>query len=458
MLVNMDYAMKWVRKVPRETQPEWFGKDGISWHAIAYERMIEDENGWSVEVEVHVQVLDETTQQSSDSVFALVLASLELYKKAHPDVEEAIFKADNAGYYHCEETVVRLFSHRNAVDGIKILGLHFGEPGKGKSICDQYFAILKALVNRAIAAGKKANTAESFAIAMCHGDGVANTVILLGQIENVMEQKQKKKKKETFLSDISKHHEFLFLDGGIEARYLPGFGEGQLFEIDLDLMDTTNVPKFVYIIVNKDKLTEEFQCKNTSNPLPYREEGQKIHLDVKGGQGDIDNDSTTHNIESDEEDSDDEEYERVVYSCKRTPGCIKTFRRHSDYQTHMHSNVLLCLVPEEKQSSKHHLVARYIAINGISHKYQSKTYQETRSMIFCNELLPSIDPLFLNSGIKEELARGHAIVPAKKSLPFTTAQKEFLTKKFMIGVGLTKHKKKEGSRSCQGNAFGIQTE
>merc|ERR1712130_107383 len=122
----MDYAMKWVQKVPRETQPEWFGKDGISWHAIAYERMIEDENGWSVEVEVHVQVLDETTQQSSDSVFALVLASLELYKKAHPDVEEAIFKADNAGYYHCEETVVRLFSHRNAVDGIKILGLHFG--------------------------------------------------------------------------------------------------------------------------------------------------------------------------------------------------------------------------------------------------------------------------------------------------------------------------------------------
>ena len=79
-------------------------------------------------------------------------------------------------------------------------------------------------------------------------------------------------------------------------------------------------------------------------------------------------------------------------------------------------------------------------------------------MIFCNELLPSIDPLFLNSGIKEELARGHAIVPAKKSLPFTTAQKEFLTKKFMIGVGLTKHKKKEGSRSCQGNAFGIHTE
>ena len=127
----MDYAMKWVWKVPRETQPEWFGKDGISWHAIAYERMVEDENGWAVEVEVHVQVLDETTLQSSDSVFALVLASLELYKKAHPEMEEAIFKADNAGYYHCEDTVRRLWSHHHAVNGMNILGLHFGEPGKG---------------------------------------------------------------------------------------------------------------------------------------------------------------------------------------------------------------------------------------------------------------------------------------------------------------------------------------
>ena len=132
-------------------------------------------------VEVHIQVLDETTKQSSDSVIALVLASLELYKKAHPDVHEAVFRADNAGYYHCEDTVLRLWIYCNAVDGMTILGIHFGEPGKGKSICDQYFAILKALVNRAIVTGIKADTPESFAKALCHGDGVANTIIRLGQ-------------------------------------------------------------------------------------------------------------------------------------------------------------------------------------------------------------------------------------------------------------------------------------
>ena len=97
--------MKWVKKVPRETQPEWFGKDGISWHAVAYERMVEKENGWVIVVDVHIQVLKESSKQSSDSVVALLLASLEVYKTAHPEIEEAIIKADNAGYYHCEETV-----------------------------------------------------------------------------------------------------------------------------------------------------------------------------------------------------------------------------------------------------------------------------------------------------------------------------------------------------------------
>ena len=35
-----------------------------------------------------------------------------------------------------------------------------------------------------------------------------------------------------------------------------------------------NSVKFVYTIVNKDKLTEDLLCKKTSKPLPYREEGQ----------------------------------------------------------------------------------------------------------------------------------------------------------------------------------------
>ena len=35
VLVVMDWAMKWLPRSYRETQIEWFGKKGISWHVSA---------------------------------------------------------------------------------------------------------------------------------------------------------------------------------------------------------------------------------------------------------------------------------------------------------------------------------------------------------------------------------------------------------------------------------------
>ena len=103
----------------------------------------------------------------------------------------------------------------------------------------------------------------------------------------------------------------------------------------------------------------------------------------------------------------------------------------------------MCVVPKKKQSTDNHTVERYIIKTGLSHQYQNKSYQETRSAIFGKELLPTIDPLFLNSGKKEELCRGHAIAASRKSALFTKDQKDFLTEKFMLGVGILKHKKKK---------------
>ena len=104
------------------------------------------------------------------------------------------------------------------------------------------------------------------------------------------------------------------------------------------------------------------------------------------------------------------------------------------------------MVPEVKQSSRNQLVARYIAKNGISHQYQSKTYQETRSTIFSTEILPAIDPIFLHGEHKENLVKGHAIAQTRKSVTFTKEQREFLTEKFLAGVGLQKHKKKRAQQ------------
>lgn len=43
VLVVMDWAMKWLPRSHRETQSEWFGKRGISWHVSACVTRAEDE-------------------------------------------------------------------------------------------------------------------------------------------------------------------------------------------------------------------------------------------------------------------------------------------------------------------------------------------------------------------------------------------------------------------------------
>ena len=241
------------------------------------------------------------------------------------------------------------------------------------------------------------------------------------------------------IEDISKYHEFLFTEEGIHVRYLPGFGEGETKTMSRELEENHHVPKFEYEIMNIDKLDEELQFINTSKPLPFREEGKKVH-ELKGDYGDVFSNENGGNS-TNECESDDEE-EKFVYKCKNPIGCTKTFMRRSDYLKHC-QNGDFCEVPVVKQSSNDQIIKLWISKNGISQELQGKSYRETRNMIFHKELLPTIDPLFLNSAQKEELEIGHALPKGRKNTRFSTEQTQFLTEKFRSGVGAQKHKRKK---------------
>ena len=116
--------------------------------------------------------------------------------------------------------------------------------------------------------------------------------------------------------------------------------------------------------------------------------------------------------------------------------------RRSDYLKHCR-NSELCEVPVVKQSSDDQAVKLWISKNGISQEHQGKSYKETRNMIFHKELLPAIDPLFLNLRKKEELEVGHALPKGRKNTQFTKEQRKFLTEKFSSGIGAQKHKRKK---------------
>ena len=92
-----------------------------------------------------------------------------------------------------------------------------------------------------------------------------------------------------------------------------------------------------------------------------------------------------------------------------------------------------------KQSTNDYAIEQYIAKNGISDKYQSKSYKDTRNMIFQKGRLPDIDPFFLNLMINnpskygENLCRGHALPPKKSNKRHPKKVTDYLEAIFMFG-------------------------
>ena len=361
----------------------------------------------------------------------MAIASLRRYKKAHPEVEKAILSFDNAGCYHCLETVLQFFRNYQTIDGLTIIGLHFGEPGKGKCLCDQYFAILKALARRFGLAGNNIDSPDQFARAMCSDGGVANTIIQIGDIEGRIEDSKKNKKK--YITNVSKYHEFLFTSDGILARYLPGFGKGEFFKIDRNELETYPNPKFVHEIVNKDSLR--------FNNLPYMEECQTAHEVMgthTGAEGDGKGASEDHDI-------DDEDMASVrLKTCgKLNPLCTKTYLSMNGYIKHRDDPNDKCIVEVQKQSSMDQLVEMYVNTNGINGRYQGKTHKETRSLVHHTKTLPAVHPMFIDRNNKEKLAIGHALPQKKPRKHFSEKQRKFLVEKFNAGVGPNKHHRKK---------------
>ena len=96
--MTMDWAMKGLPKKFRESTRDWYAQAGWSWQLLAYQRCFSDASDrGQVETNVHCAVLNDHSLQDSQSVLAILKSSLELYKKANPDVEEIYIRSDNAG-------------------------------------------------------------------------------------------------------------------------------------------------------------------------------------------------------------------------------------------------------------------------------------------------------------------------------------------------------------------------
>ena len=156
MFITQDFAMKFLPRRFKETQMEWFGKRGISWHISHCVRRTSS-NEW--EVSVYSHLFRQSISQNSEVVAAVMCHTLQEEKTRHPEINEAFYRSDCAGSYASGGLLVPI-RHISRLTGISIKRYDFSEPQVGKGPCDRSSAHQKSHVNRFLNEGNDVMTAE----------------------------------------------------------------------------------------------------------------------------------------------------------------------------------------------------------------------------------------------------------------------------------------------------------
>lgn len=136
VLITQDWAMKFLPQKYRETQADWFGKRGISWHISVVARKIADK----LQHQAFVHIV-ENCSQDSNVVVSIIQQTLQQLKKEHPEIKTAFLRQDNAGCYHSFTMIAACRLMKEATD-IKVKRADFSDPQGGKGPCDRRAATI----------------------------------------------------------------------------------------------------------------------------------------------------------------------------------------------------------------------------------------------------------------------------------------------------------------------------
>ena len=233
ILVVNDWAMKFLPQRYRESQADWFGKRGISWHISVVYRRLDGVLQW----QGFVHIIESCNQESS-SVVKIMQDVLSTIKLDNKEVSGAYLRQDNAGCYHSSSTILScpLIS---ASTGVKIHRIDFSDPQGGKGAADRLAATCKSHVRIFINEGNDVTTAHQLKDALLsHGgiDGVR--VVAMETIEDLVEDSRK-------IPTISKLNNFAFHADSITAWRAYDVGKGK--EIVLEKTSSGNCKWKIYV-------------------------------------------------------------------------------------------------------------------------------------------------------------------------------------------------------------------
>ena len=167
----MDWAMKYFLRKYRESQADWFGKRGISWHIATVMRKSQGQ----LKMMTFVHIF-QSCHHDSVTVLAIVDDFLEQLKATMPELRRVHFRQDNAGFYHSVSTL--LVIEQVAKYDINII-VDFSDTQGGKGSCDRKVATIKSHMRRFLNSGHDIETAEQMKSAMESSGGVLGVRVML---------------------------------------------------------------------------------------------------------------------------------------------------------------------------------------------------------------------------------------------------------------------------------------
>ena len=215
--------MKFIPQRYRESQSDWFGKRGISWHISVAYRRVEGQ----LQSQGFVTVI-KSCGQGSSAVVAILQHVIRTLKTEHPEIQRVFLRQDNAGCYHSASTVLACAAIE-ASTGVRVEGLDFSDPQGGKGAADRLAATAKSHIRLYINEGNDVTTAQQMQDTLLSHGGIEGVrVAVADSVEDSAACDLPK------ITGVSKLNNFRFDDGKLLAWGAYAVKSGKLLNVAMD--------------------------------------------------------------------------------------------------------------------------------------------------------------------------------------------------------------------------------
>ena len=393
-LLVLDWAMKFLPRKYRESQTDWFGKRGISWHITVATRKNKD---GEVEMLTFVHVFEKCNQDSNTVVAIVDDVSKQLTSIA-PEISNIFLRQDNAGCYHSAPTLlgIRKVATKNK---LQLSRVDFSDPQGGKGSCDRKAATIKNHMKIYLNSGNDIETAEQMVLAMESSGGIPGVRVTLCGPQSPVKLPAIKWDGISFLNDME------YTKNGIRVWRAYNIGKGKYIPLKkFDIPKNYVFPK-VNVVTEANHAPQPcvsfcvVKARRHPKPLP-------------------DSLPSAESEQSTADDGDSDSDDESLFFCPEE-GCIRSFQRFSSLQRHL-----------DYGSHKYALEHETLYDKAVL-AYAAKLEQGATAEV---PEIPTAADIHLQQPLQESVLRmGWALKSTKQRKRLSEKQKKYLLDIYLIG-------------------------